>query len=49
MQVVLGWDPSTDNVDPQFSIGYEVYLNGMLNDLAIGVNSMLTYGLRGPN
>jgi chitodextrinase len=46
-EVILGWDQSTDNVDPQSSIRYEVYLNGVLNDLAIGVDSMLTYGLRG--
>jgi chitodextrinase len=46
-EVVLGWGPSTDNVDTQSSIRYEVYLNGVLNDLAIGVDSMLTYGLRG--
>jgi chitodextrinase len=46
-EVVLGWDQSTDNVDPQSSIRYEVYLNGVLNDLAIGTTSMLTYGFRG--
>jgi chitodextrinase len=46
-EVVLAWDHSTDNVDGQSSIRYEVYLNGVLNDLAIGTNSMLTYGLRG--
>jgi Fibronectin type III domain len=47
-EVVLGWDQSTDNVDPQSSIRYEFYLNGVLNDLAIGVDTMLTYGFRGP-
>jgi chitodextrinase len=46
-EVVLGWDQSTDNVDAQPSIRYEFYLNGVLNDLAIGVDSMLTYGFRG--
>jgi chitodextrinase len=46
-EVVLGWDPSTDNVDAQSAIRYEVYLNGVLNDFAIGVDSMLTYGSRG--
>ena len=46
-EVVLGWDQSTDNVDPQSSIRYEVYLNGVLSDLAIGIDSMLTYGFRG--
>jgi len=46
-EVVLGWDQSTDNVDPQSSIRYEFYLNGVLNDLAIGTDSMLTYGFRG--
>lgn len=47
-EVVLGWDQSTDNVDPESSIRYEVYLNGVLSDLAIGIDSMLTYGFRGP-
>jgi chitodextrinase len=46
-EVVLGWDQSTDNVDPQSSIRYEVYVNGVFNDFGIGVNGMLTYGLRG--
>jgi chitodextrinase len=47
-EVILGWDQSTDNVDPQSSVRYEFYLNGLLNDLAIGTDSMLTYGFRGP-
>jgi chitodextrinase len=46
-EVVLGWDQSTDNVESQSAIRYEFYLNGVLNDLAIGVDSMLTYGFRG--
>jgi chitodextrinase len=46
-EVVLGWDPSTDDVEPQSAIRYEFYLNGVLNDFAIGVDSMLTYGFRG--
>jgi chitodextrinase len=46
-EVVLGWDQSTDNVDAQSSIRYEFYVNGVLNDLSIGGDSMLTYGARG--
>jgi chitodextrinase len=46
-EVVLAWDQSTDNMDPQNAIEYEFYLNGVLNDLAIGIGQMLTYGLRG--
>jgi len=47
-EVVLGWDQSVDDVDPQSSVRYEIFLDGVLNDIAIGVGSMLTYGFRGP-
>ena len=46
-EVFLGWDQSTDNVDAQSSIRYEFYVNGVLSDLSIGGNSILTYGARG--
>ncbi len=46
-EVVVGWDQSTDNADPQSSIRYEIYLNGVLNDLATGVGRTLTHGFRG--
>jgi hypothetical protein len=46
-EVVLAWDQSADAVDPQSAIRYEFYVNGRLVDLAIGVESMLTYGDRG--
>lgn len=46
-EVFLGWDQSTDNVDAQSAIRYEFYVNGVLSDLSIGGNSILTYGARG--
>ena len=46
-EVFLGWDQSSDNVDAQSSIRYEFYVNGVLSDLSIGGNSILTYGARG--
>jgi hypothetical protein len=30
-EVWLGWTQSTDDVDPQFSIEYEIYVNGLLS------------------
>jgi chitinase len=45
--IVLGWGQSTDNADAQSAIEYEFYVNGVFSDLAIGVDSMLTYGARG--
>jgi chitodextrinase len=47
-EVVLAWDQSTDNADPQTAIEYEFYLNGVFNDLAIGIDRMLTYGSVAP-
>ena len=33
-EVVLAWDQSTDNVDPQSLVRYEFDLNGVLNETA---------------
>jgi chitodextrinase len=35
-EVWLGWTQSTDNMDPQFAIEYEIYVNGVLSPLAVG-------------
>lgn len=32
----LGWAQSTDDTDPQYAIEYEIYVNGVLNPLAVG-------------
>ena len=46
-ELFLAWERSTDNVDAQSAIRYEIYTNGILNDLAIGIDNTLTYGFRG--
>ena len=45
-EVVLAWDQSTDDVDPQSAIEYEVYVNGELSPLAVvtGVGRSFVYG-----
>ena len=41
----LGWTQSTDDVDPQFAIEYEIYVNGVLSPLAVsaGVDQDFVY------
>lgn len=47
---VLGWDASTDDVDPQSAIEYEIYLNGSLRTVtAPGVASGFQYTFEGTN
>ena len=45
-EVWLAWDQSTDDVDPQWAIEYEVYVNGVLSPLAVdtGVGRSFAYG-----
>jgi chitinase len=45
-EVWLAWDQSTDDVDPQSLIEYEVYVNGVLSPLAVdtGVGRSFAYG-----
>jgi chitodextrinase len=45
-EVWLAWTQSTDNVDPQSAIEYEVYVNGVLSPLAVvtGVGRSFAYG-----
>ena len=45
-EVWLVWTQSTDNVDPQSALEYEVYVNGVLSPLAveIGVGRSFQYG-----
>lgn len=40
----LFWQPSTDNVDPQSVIRYDVYVNGVLDGSLIGGGSTVVYG-----
>jgi predicted phage tail protein len=45
-EVTLGWTQSTDDMDPQFAIEYEIYVNGVLSPLAVsaGVSEDFVYG-----
>ena len=40
----LFWQQSTDNVDPQFAIRYDVYINGVLDGGMMGGSSTVVYG-----
>jgi hypothetical protein len=50
-EVVLGWTQSTDDVDPQFAIEYEIYVNGVLSPLPVsaGVSEDFVYGTGFPD
>src|SRR5215216_3166866 len=41
----IGWTQSTDNVDPQYAIEYEIYVNGVLSPLPVsaGVDQDFVY------
>lgn len=43
----LFWDQSTDNVDPQSVIRYDVYVNGVLDHSFIGAGRTIVYGSPG--
>jgi hypothetical protein len=40
----LWWDQSTDNVDPQSVIRYDVYANGVLDHSLVGAGMTILYG-----
>jgi hypothetical protein len=42
-EIWLEWDPSTDDVDLQSQIKYEIFLNGELADVAIGYTNTIVY------
>jgi len=43
------WAESTDDVDPQDAIRYEVYVNGELADIVFGTGFSTSYGVFGTN
>ena len=45
----LSWDQSTDNVDPQSVIRYDVYVNGVFDQSLLGGDSAVTYANGGVN
>ena len=48
-ELLVTWTASTDNVDPQSQIRYEVFINGTLNEVVVGTNRTTTYGVLGTN
>ena len=45
----LSWGASTDNVTPQKVILYEIYVNGVHENSAIGKTQANAYGVSGEN
>jgi hypothetical protein len=45
----LGWTQSTDDIDPQDAIEYEIYVNGVLSPLPVGggIDRDFVYGTAG--
>jgi len=43
----LFWQQSTDNVDPQSVIRYDVYVNGVFDHSLMGYGSTVVYGNAG--
>jgi hypothetical protein len=48
-EMEVSWGASTDDVTPQNVIVYEVYVNGALENTAIGTTHTNAYGVRGEN
>jgi hypothetical protein len=48
-ELQVTWAQSTDNVDPQSVIRYEIFLNGVLDDVQVGRGQSTVYGLAGQN
>jgi chitodextrinase len=49
LEMNLTWAESTDDVDPQDAIRYEVYVNGTLADVVFGKGFSISYGEFGTN
>jgi chitinase len=48
-EIDLTWDQSTDDLDPQWVIKYNVYVNGVLTDTVVGTGRSVVYGVFGTN
>jgi hypothetical protein len=48
-ELLVTWTQSTDNVDPQAAITYEIFLNGVLDDVQVGRGQSTVYGVPGEN
>jgi hypothetical protein len=49
LEFIVQWSPSTDNVDSQAEIIYEIYVNGQLSDVQWGRTQSTNYGVAGTN
>jgi hypothetical protein len=45
----LFWDQSVDDVDPQYAIRYEVFVNGVFDGGATAIDRWITYGTQASN
>jgi chitinase len=45
----LSWQRSTDDIDPQAAIRYEVFVNGVSDGSALDVDRWITYGTQSTN
>jgi chitodextrinase len=48
-EIILRWNLSTDDLDAQSIIRYDVYVNGILSDIVVGRGRSLVYGIDGLN
>jgi chitinase len=48
-EIELFWDQSTDDLDPQFLIRYDVFINGVLNAVVVGQGRTIVSGVAGVN
>lgn len=48
-EIHLTWNQSTDDLDPQWVIKYNIYVNGVLTDVVVGRGQTTLYGEFGSN
>jgi chitodextrinase len=49
LEIELRWQPSVDDFDPEALIRYDVFVNGVLSDIRVGVEHSQIYGEPGTN
>jgi hypothetical protein len=45
----LFWNKSVDNVDPQYAIRYDIWVNGVFDGSLNDIDRWITYGTQGTN
>jgi hypothetical protein len=48
-EITLRWAASADDTDPQAFIRYDIFVNGVLSDIAVGRTRSIVYGVDGSN